>query len=38
MLKIDAEKQKWSSIDYQYMTDESESDDESTIWQHKLQG
>ena len=37
MLRGDAEKEKWTSIDYRYMTEESESDDDSVIRQHKLQ-
>ena len=37
MLRGDAEKEKWTSIDYHYMTEELESDDDSVIRQHKLQ-
>ena len=36
-LKGEAEKEKWSSIDHRYMTDESESDEEDVVRQHKLQ-
>ena len=37
MLKGEEEKGRWSSIDFRYMTHESDSDEENVVRQHKQQ-
>ena len=36
ILKTEEERRKWSTVDYNYMTDESASETEDVIRQHKL--